>query len=252
MRQLLPAGLFLVLLVVLAGAPLAEKLASNRAGLAAMGGCLKGHGGGDSWLPPFFRAVQFSCLGAPEAAEVAFHEALTDKNVRVDILRAHNPRNSLLAEGAVRHHSNSAEAYFWLGDALLASAQDSKAVQAYEKGLEIDAEDADTWDQLGRLYEAQGELKAAGRAFSQACRYVDRGKNGCPNAGRVYLLLGEYELAEQHYRVSLFQVPNFARSYRGLVDTLIARSGTSEGLAYVQALAAQGDAAAQQALNESD
>ncbi len=250
MRQLLPAGLFLVLLVVLAGAPLAEKLASNRAGLAAMG-CL-GSAGGDQPLPPFFQAVRASCRGDESAAGSAFLEAAAQPGARVDVLRAHRPDDLALAQAAIAHHPDAPAAHFWLGDALLAAGETGQARQTYEAGLALDRREADIWVRLARLYETQGDLPAAAEAYSQACGHLDSGKNGCLHAGRLYLALGDYALAELRYRESIVQLPGYEPSFRGLVDTLIARSGTSEGLAYVQALAAQGDAAAQQALNEGD
>lgn len=104
-------------------------------------------------------------------------------------------------------------------------------IAAYEGGLGLAPTNGEEWDNLGQLYEAAGLLlEKAVHAFEQAVPYyVDGGKNGCLNAGRIYMQLELYEQALARYQDSLRQLPDYPGSLRGMANALVALERVEEG-----------------------
>ncbi|NUM49191.1 MAG: tetratricopeptide repeat protein [Anaerolineales bacterium] len=208
--------------------------------------------------PAFFRAGAARCGGDDEQAHDFYLETV-GPNTRVDILQAVMPADVALARRVVDEHPEQAEAYFWLGEALLGGVsvwevppQDLgkqpdlfDIIAAYEGGLALDSTNGEEWDNLGRLYEAAGQSEKAVHAFDQACHFGDDGRNGCLSAGRIYMQLDLYEQALARYQDSLRQRPGFPASLLGIANAFLALERVAEALPYLQTLADQGDAEAQ-------
>lgn len=197
---------------------------------------------------PRFAAVQARCRGDEAREEEAWRRLLAGAGARTDVIRAARPYDVSLARLAAERYPARAGAHFWLGDALREAGNRAAAVVAYEAGLALDPTAALIWDYVGRLYEDGGDLERAVYAYDQACYYVDRGKNGCLHAGRIYLEQGAYAEAAVRYRTSLQQLPGYAPARRGLVEALLAQGEIDEAVPHLEALAAQGDENAQKTL----
>jgi tetratricopeptide (TPR) repeat protein len=180
----------------------------------------------------------------------AYQIAVTEPDARLDVLRAALPLDGELAQAAAAAHPDEAAAQFWLGEALKGAGNLAGAIPAYEAGLALDPKNGEEWDNLGRLYEAEGNWEQAVRAFDQACHYVDQGKNGCLNAARIYMQRERYEEAIVRYQDALVQLPDFSAALRGIADALIALGRPQEAIPYLETLAASGDAEAQLLLEQ--
>jgi tetratricopeptide (TPR) repeat protein len=220
---------FWLITAVLLALPARSAWAVNAAGLAAMRVCA---GGEDlaalADAPAFFRAGAADCLGLAAQADAAYLEAVSAPQARLAAVRAARPLDVALASAAAAHNPDQPQAHFWLAQAAAAAGDTAAAIAAYEAGLALDPANGEEWENLGRLYEAAGDVERAVRAFDFACLYVDQGKNGCPNAARLHFARGEYHLAEQRWRDTLEQLPGWEPGWRGLAETLLAQGRDSE------------------------
>jgi tetratricopeptide (TPR) repeat protein len=195
--------------------------------------------------------TQSRCAGDAEETLEALRSVLRWSDSRLDVVREIAPADASLAELAVTTYPNSAEAYFWLAEALLSKQDSQGAIQAYEDGLSLDGSDANAWLALGKLYKSLGNLQSAAQAYDQACTYVDRGKNGCLKAGDTYAELGQYELAVQRYETSIKQIGYlWLPAERRLVDALMTLGRTQDAIPHLRILAQHGSAEARELLSK--
>jgi len=242
-------AVILLILMALSLPWLVGGLAANWDGLRAMAICA-GTGGDGLPARPFFQGGAARCMSDETAMRLAYRAAVAESDARLDVLRAALPFDVELAQAAAAAHPEQAIAHFWAGAALGQAGDIAGAIPAYEAGLELDPKNGEEWDNLGRLYEAQGDWERAVQAFDQACHYVDQGKNGCLNAARIYMQHARYEQAIARYQDALAQLPNFHPALRGAADALIALERPGEAIPYLETLAASGDTNAQDLLEE--
>jgi tetratricopeptide (TPR) repeat protein len=200
---------------------------------------------GAAWLG----GMAANCQGEQQEANEYWLRMLSMSDLRLHALRAAGPEAVELAQSAVAADGDHPDKLTWLGDTLYARGDYSGAISAYARGLEgLGGDNGNAWRKLGDLYLEADDWQNAAHAYSQACFYVDRGKNGCPLAGRLYMEHGEYELAAERFRTSLKQLPGWLPGQRGLVDALMALDRGQEALPYLENLAENGDAVAQEQL----
>jgi tetratricopeptide (TPR) repeat protein len=250
-----------VLVLVMRGANVSSWVSINQWGLQVVRHCfgleqsrqmsvkppINGNHTAMFWLT----AQKADCQQDQDEAELAWRQTLANTSERLTLVRSAAPYNVALAQYAAELYPEQAEAYFWLGDAYREEGQNPQALQAYETGLTWQPEqDANAWMSVGRLYEAEGAWEQAVHAYSQACHYVDQGKNGCPHAGRLYLAHEQYELAAQRYRDSLNQLPGWHPARLGLAQALLELGQIEEAQAHLTLLANEGNRAAQDLLNQ--
>lgn len=246
---LLVLSLVIAFALVLPG--MFSALNSNRAASAALAVCLDMDPLVDmtpdqqhpsSW----FRLMEAFCQNPSAVPVSTWKETITNDPERLAFLPYFRPGDLELAAYAVQTHPQSASANFWFAELAAANDDLQSAIQAYQRGLQSAPADGLAWMALGRLQEGLGDLESAAQAFSQACIHVDRGKNGCPNASRVYITLGDYTLAEHYARQTLRQLPGYLPGVRYLATALVALGKTNEALPYLRELAESGD---QEAIN---
>jgi tetratricopeptide (TPR) repeat protein len=244
-----PGAVVFLILILLSLPWLAGGWDSNRDGLRAMAICT----GTASALPPeqpFFRGGLARCTANEAEIHSAYRMTVVEADARLNVLRAALPFDVEMAQAAVEAHPEEANAHFWLGEALRQAGDMLRAIPAYEAGLTLNPTNGEEWDNLGRLYEAAGDWERAVQAFDQACHYVDQGKNGCPNAARLYMQHELYEQAIVRYMDTLEQLPGYPVALRGLADALIALERSEEAIPYLETLAAGGDSEAQALLEQ--
>lgn len=254
--------LLAISMVALRGREIVSTGATNWWGLQVVRDCLSVEQGQNaSLLPPavaegstavaWLTAQQAHCQQNDLEAALAWRQTLTLSPERLTLVRSAVPHDVVLAQYATELYAEEAKAFSWLGDAYRANGDDAQALQAYENGLEQQPEqDANAWVALGHLYEAEDEWQQAVYAYEQACHYIDQGKNGCPNAGRLYLAHEEYDLAAQRYRDSMRQLPGWAPAQLGLAQALIGLGETDEARTYLTPLANNGNTTAQSLLEQ--
>ena len=187
-------------------------LDKNRLASAALAACLDANPlleMAPDQPPPaaWFRLMETFCQDPTAISTTTWEEAIAADPQRIVFMPYYRPGDLELAGYAARTHPGSASANFWFAELAAASGDLDGAISAYQRGLEITPADGLAWMALGRLQEGQGDLESAAYAYSQACNHVDRGKNGCPNASRLYLALGDYASAEHYARQTLRQLP---------------------------------------------
>ena len=188
----------------------------------------------DAW----FEGTRAHCQGDARQAQVLWSAALRQSESRLPLVRAVARYDVELAALAAEQYPGRAEAHFWLGDALAHRKDAAAAIQAYERGLALQPGNADAWDALGLQYQTQGQWWEAARAFEQACRHVDQGKNGCWRAGQIYLQQGLYARAAASFQASVQQIGYFfGPAEEGLATALLALNRTEEAIPHLRILA---------------
>lgn len=245
--------LLLVIVLLVDGRSFYQGWSINRQARVAVGLCLSPDqmvaSSAETVDKAWFRAVVATCNGETAVAQTAMQEALATSPHYIDLVHALVPEDNTLASFAADHYPAEPQALFWLGDLLAGQGDADSAIVAYEQGLVGDRRNGLIWVRLGHLYEDKGDWQTAVHAYDNGCYYVDRGKNGCPAAGRLYLAHEQYQLAIQRYQTSLIQLPDWTPAKRGLVEALLALGRTEEALPYLRDLAASGDTDAQQKLD---
>jgi tetratricopeptide (TPR) repeat protein len=241
-------GALLLVLAALSAPGIAAGLSRNAANTAAARACGWSESApvaGSAWV----EAAVARCKGDEVAALDAMRAALQAGPGRLNMARAMEPYNVEMARFAAGRYPQTAEAQFWLGDALRKEKRPEEAVAAYEKGLAIAPGEADTWLEVGNLYYARSDLPAAARAYDRACALKDSGYNGCSRAGDVYMEMKDYERAALSYAQSVAQIPYFWQpSEEGLVNALLAAGRSEEAIPHLRLLAEHGSKDAQDKL----
>lgn len=191
------------------------------------------------------------CQQREDDAMLAWRRTLEVSSERLSLVRAAAPLNLTLAQFAAAQYPDQAEPFFWLGDAYVAAAQTTQATQAFETGLSLQPEHNPlAWIALGRLYETSDDWQGAVRAYDEACLHHegDRGKNGCPNAGRLYLAHEQYDLAAQRFQESMIQIPGWQPARLGYAQALLGLGQVEDAIQHLTFLAEAGNATAQDLL----
>lgn len=192
---------------------------------------------GSAW----FEAINTLCDGGIEGHKNAVKAAIAGYPERIFIVKTFLPHDQELAQYAAQTHPDNAQAQFWLGDILIEQNDTQGGITAYQNGLQHQPGDGLSWMKLGRLHEAQGDWESAIDAYDQACFYVDDGKNGCPNAGRLYHEHGLYKLAADRFKRSTGQLPGWLPARLGLAKALIAMGEIDNAIPILTELAEQGN-----------
>lgn len=199
------------------------------------------------WL----KSVKARCKGDEAGARAAMYDAVGGSGARLSIMRPIAPYDRSLASLAANSHPDQAEAHFWLADALVMQGDTETAIREYEIGLAQNGTDANAWLSFGNLHRDKGDMLEAAEAYDQACRYVDQGKHGCIDAARIYLDIGRYEVAAEHFESSIkqFGYP-FIPAEEGLVTALVKLGRNEEAIPHLTILAMNGSSKAQETLDQ--
>jgi len=92
----------------------------------------------------------------------------------------------------------------------------SKAIQAYQKVIELDPTYVEAYNNLGIIYQTMGDAKSAFGAFQKATEINPRYEKGYNNLGLLFLLEGRYEEALEVFQKALAINPNHIESYINL------------------------------------
>lgn len=161
------------------------------------------------WLRVAREARRFGDLGV---AGVALERALVldPQNMQVHIEQIRVSRDSLdfaraeeLAAGFIRRHPQYAETYVQLGRIYQLQDRLAEASTHYEKGLELDPEHTTALYRLGEIKMKQGDLAAATKLLRKAVVVAGDHYQAHYLLGRVYLLLGDREAAARE--LAIFQ-----------------------------------------------
>lgn len=106
----------------------------------------------------------------------------------------------------ILHHFNS-------GVALYHQKEFSKAIQAYQKVIQLDPAHVEAYNNLGIIYQALGEMERAFEAFQKSIEINPKYEKGYNNLGILLFLKGRYEQAQEVFEKGLAINPNNVDSY---------------------------------------
>jgi len=117
-------------------------------------------------------------------------------------------KNSTLVSEVLTHFNS--------GVAFYNQKEFSKAIQAYQKVIELDPTYVEAYNNLGIIYQTTGDAKSALGAYQKATEINPRYEKGYNNLGLLYLLEGRYEEALVVFQKATAINPNHIESHINL------------------------------------
>lgn len=117
--------------------------------------------------------------------------------------------------------------YFNLGVSFHNRGEMAKAIQAYQKVIEIDPNYIEAYNNLGIIYQEIGDLESALKTYRRAIEINPKYEKGLNNIGILLHLKGEDEKALEAFNKVLAINPNHIESLINL-GTLYKKKGQSE------------------------
>jgi superkiller protein 3 len=106
--------------------------------------------------------------------------------------------------------------YFNSGVTFYNQKEFSKAIQAYQKVIELDPTYVEAYNNMGIIYQMLGNADRAFRAYQKATEINPRYEKGYNNLGILLLLKGRYEEALEAFEKALAVNPNNIESHINL------------------------------------
>ncbi len=106
--------------------------------------------------------------------------------------------------------------HFNSGVAFYNQKEFSKAIQAYQKVIELDPTYVEAYNNLGIIYQTMGDAKSAFGAYQKATEINPRYAKGYNNLGLLFLLEGRYEEALEVFQKALAINANHIESHINL------------------------------------
>lgn len=146
-------------------------------------------------------------LGHTDAAAAAFEQ----------VLAAHDPETASPADGALARRTRSL-----LAVARAVQGRVPEAITMLETVADENANDPDTWFNLGRLLNTQGRADDAEKALQKAVSLRPMLPLGWFMLGRIYNNQGRHEEAIEAFEMALALQPALEGVYHEAADTLVA------------------------------
>ncbi|MBL7828426.1 MAG: tetratricopeptide repeat protein [Saprospiraceae bacterium] len=127
------------------------------------------------------------------------------------IVKKHGDALATLDQILQRDPQN-AEAFYMAGRVALDKGDTLAAVSSFEKSVNIDAENADAWVFLGRIFSNRNNPKAI-QFFDNALRVDSTYLEAREFKGAFYKRRGEFEQAFQIYRDIILRNPDYSNAY---------------------------------------
>jgi tetratricopeptide (TPR) repeat protein len=112
--------------------------------------------------------------------------------------------------------SKEAEAYFILGTGYGQKGKYEKAIEAFNKAIELKPDFAKAYNNQGNVYDNKGEYDKAIEAYNRAIELNPDYANVYNNLGIAYKDKGEYDKAIESYNKSIELSPDYAEAYNNL------------------------------------
>lgn len=128
--------------------------------------------------------------------------------------------------------------YFNSGVTFYNQKEYSKAIQAYQKVIELDPTYVEAYNNLGIIYQMMGDVERAFGTYQKATEINPRYEKGYNNLGTLLLLKGRYEEALEAFRKALAINPNNIESHINLGILFMKKGQWDEAIeSYQKALA---------------
>jgi Tfp pilus assembly protein PilF len=128
------------------------------------------------------------------------------------------PKSITVEQEGEKDHPLASEvlSYFNLGVTYYNQKEFSKAIQAYQKVIELDPTYVEAYNNLGIIYQTMGDAKNALGAYQKATEINPRYEKGYNNLGLLFLLEDRYEEALEAFQKALAINPNNIESHINL------------------------------------
>jgi Tfp pilus assembly protein PilF len=128
--------------------------------------------------------------------------------------------------------------YFNSGVTFYNQKEYSKAIQAYQKVIELDPTYVEAYNNLGIIYQMIGDVERAFGTYQKATEINPRYEKGYNNLGILLLLKGRYEEALEAFQKALAINPNNIESHINLGILFMKKGQSDEAIeSYQKALA---------------
>ncbi|OGP95640.1 MAG: hypothetical protein A2157_09205 [Deltaproteobacteria bacterium RBG_16_47_11] len=150
------------------------------------------------------------------------------------------PKSIVVEQEGEKNHTLASDVltHFNSGVTFYNQKEFSKAIQAYQKVIELDPTYVEAYNNLGIIYQTLGDTKNAFGAYQKATEINPRYEKGYNNLGLLFLLEGRYEEALEVFRKALAINANHIESHINL-GILLKKKGQWENAieSYQKALA---------------
>jgi tetratricopeptide (TPR) repeat protein len=132
-----------------------------------------------------------------------------------------NPAKALeLLQQLVVAYPNDERAHFLLGGNYFGRQNLAKAIEEYEKAVEINPEFAAPYNQLGYARRNSGYTAEAEQAFKKYIELLPNNPNPYDSYAELLLATGRYDASIDSYQKALSVDPHFVASYIGIATNL--------------------------------
>jgi Tfp pilus assembly protein PilF len=128
------------------------------------------------------------------------------------------PKSIAVEQEGEKGHTMASDAltHFNSGVTFYNQKEFSKAIQAYQKVIELDPTYVEAYNNLGIIYQTMGDAKSAFGAYQKATGINPRYEKGYNNLGLLFLLEGRYEEALEAFQKALAINSNHIESHINL------------------------------------
>jgi len=128
------------------------------------------------------------------------------------------PKSIAVEQEGEKDHALASEvlSHFNSGVAFYNQKQFSKAIEAYQKVIELDPNYVEAYNNLGIIYQTTGDAKSALGAYQKATEINPKYVKGYNNLGLLFLLEGRYEEALEAFQKALAINSNHIESHINL------------------------------------
>ncbi len=128
------------------------------------------------------------------------------------------PKSIAVEQEGEKNHKLASEVlnHFNSGIAFYNQKQFPKAIEAYQKAIELDSTYVEAYNNLGIVYQAVGDTKKAIGAYQKSIEINPRYEKGYNNLGLLFLLEGRHEEALEVFQKTLAMNPNHIGSHLNL------------------------------------
>ena len=125
------------------------------------------------------------------------------------------PKSIAVEQEGEKGHTMASDAltHFNSGVTFYNQKEFSKAIQAYQKVIELDPTYVEAYNNLGIIYQTMGDAKSAFGAYQKATGINPRYEKGYNNLGLLFLLEGRYEEALEAFQKALAINSNHIESH---------------------------------------
>lgn len=135
-----------------------------------------------------------------------------------------------LLRAYVISHPSSWKAYYFLGYTSFREQQLSESVKALAKSLQLNADDAEAHNLLGKCLSIAGVYDRATWEFHEALRLDPKFAEPHYNLGRIFAIQDDFSHARREFELAIEANPNYAQSYNALGFALEALGDDSQAL----------------------